>query len=115
MPTIRPLEQTSWAHLSAVSRAISGRLAAIQPSAPAHVGLARALYDANRGAEALSELKVAVRVNPKYAPAYLLLGEIHQGEGRNAEARAAYQTFLNLSPSGDQARAVREILSTQLK
>jgi Tfp pilus assembly protein PilF len=57
---------------------------------------------------------VATRVNPKYAPAYLLLGEIHQGEGRNAEAKSAYQTFLNLSPNGEQARAVREILK-QLK
>lgn len=91
------------------------KAAAIQPSAPAHVGLARALYDANRGGEALSELRVAIRIDPKYAPAYLLLGEIHQGEGRNAEARSAYQTFLSLSPAGDQARAVREILATQLK
>jgi tetratricopeptide (TPR) repeat protein len=90
------------------------RAAAIQPSAPAHVGLARALYDASKSNEALSEIKVAMRVNPKYAPAYLLLGEIHQGEGRNAEARAAYETFLSLSPTGDQARAVREILK-QLK
>ncbi|HSM92863.1 MAG TPA: tetratricopeptide repeat protein, partial [Anaeromyxobacteraceae bacterium] len=91
------------------------RAASIQPSAPAHVGLARALYDANKAGEALSELKAATRVDPKYAPAFLLLGEIHQGEGRNAEARAAYQTFLTLSPSGEQARAVREILSKQLK
>jgi type IV secretory pathway VirB10-like protein len=91
------------------------KAAAIQPSAPAHVGLARALYDANKATEALSELKVATRVNPKYAPAYLLLGEIHQGDGRVAEARAAYQTFLGLSPTGEQARAVREILAKQLK
>jgi DNA-binding response OmpR family regulator len=91
------------------------RAAAIQPSAPAHVGLARALYDANKATEALSELKVATRVDPKYAPAYLLLGEIHQGDGRLPEARAAYQTFLGLSPTGEQARAVREILSKQLR
>ena len=91
------------------------KAASIQPSAPAHVGLARALYDANKAGEALSELKVATRVNPKYAPAYLLLGEIHQGEGRTAEARAAYQTFISLSPTGEQARAVREIIAKQLK
>ena len=53
------------------------KAASIQPSAPAHVGLARALYDANRTTEALSELRVATRVDPTYAPAYLLLGEIH--------------------------------------
>jgi hypothetical protein len=91
------------------------KAASIQPSAPAHVGLARALYDANKATEALSELKVATRVDPKYAPAYLLLGEIHQGEGRNTEARTAYQTFLSLSPTGEQARAVREIIAKQLK
>jgi hypothetical protein len=30
-------------------------------------------------------------------------------------ARTAYQRFLQLQPNGDQARAVREILSTQLR
>ncbi|HTN53260.1 MAG TPA: tetratricopeptide repeat protein, partial [Anaeromyxobacter sp.] len=91
------------------------RATALRSTAPAHVGLARALYDANRSAEALKELSVAVQTDARYAPAWLLLGEIHQGEGRIAEARSAYERFLTLSPKGEQARAVREIIAKQLQ
>jgi Tetratricopeptide repeat len=88
------------------SRAVS-----IRPSAPALVGLARALYDANRSREALAELERAVVLDPRYAPAHLLLGEIHQGDGRTKQARADYERFLALEPDGEQARAVRAILA----
>jgi len=87
----------------------------IRPTGPALVGLARALYDANRSAEALRELDRALKAEPRYAPGWLLAGEIHQGEGRVEEARRAYQRFLLLEPHGDQARAVREILAKQLR
>jgi tetratricopeptide (TPR) repeat protein len=90
------------------------RSVALKPTAPGYVGLARALYDSNRSAEALAELDRSIRLDPKYAQSYLLLGEIHQGEGRAAPARTAYQRFLQLQPNGDQARAVREILAKQL-
>ena len=50
-----------------------------------------------------------------YAPTYLLLGEIQQGEGKVAQARTAYQRFLQLQPTGEQARAVREIIAKQLR
>jgi tetratricopeptide (TPR) repeat protein len=79
------------------------------------VGLARALYDANRPLEARSSLERAVEVAPDYAPAYLLLGELHQADGRNADARAAYERFLELEPRGEQARVVREIVAKQLQ
>jgi len=79
------------------------------------VGLARALYDSNQTAEALKVLESAQRLDPRYAPTFLLLGEIQQGEGRVAQARAAYQRFLQLQPTGEQARAVREILAKQLR
>jgi CheY-like chemotaxis protein len=87
----------------------------LKESGRALVGLARALYDANRGADARRALERAVKVEPTYADAYLLLGEIHQAEGRVPEARAAYEQFLVLQPKGDQARAVREILAKQLQ
>jgi hypothetical protein len=79
------------------------------------VGLGRALYDSNQTAEAIKVLEAAQKLDPGYAPSWLLLGEIHQGEGRVAPARAAYQRFLQLQPTGEQARAVREILAKQLK
>jgi tetratricopeptide (TPR) repeat protein len=87
------------------------KAAILKPTGPALVGLARALYDANRPVEALRELDRAIQVDARYAPAWLLLGEIHQGDGRTAEARTAYERFLRLQPTGDQARAVREILA----
>ncbi|BDG02600.1 response regulator [Anaeromyxobacter oryzae] len=91
------------------------RALAIRQTAPGHVGLARALYDANRSRDALRELDRAVALDGGYAPAWLLLGEIHQGEGRAPQARAAYQRFLQLEPRSEQARAVREILAKQLQ
>jgi len=91
------------------------RAVAIRETGPSLVGLARALYDGNLPLEARSSLERSVAVDPRYAPAYLLLGTIHQAEGRNAEARAAYERFLEIEPRGEQARAVREIVAKQLQ
>ncbi len=91
------------------------RAVAIRSTGPAHVGLARALYDANRVPEALREVESAIQSDGRYAPAWLLLGEIHQGEGRNRAARAAYERFLQLQPRGEQSDAVREIIAKQLR
>jgi tetratricopeptide (TPR) repeat protein len=91
------------------------RAIALRPTAAANVGLARALYDSNRSREALEVLDVAVQADGRYAPAWLLLGEMHQGEGRTKQARAAYERYLELQPRGEAADAVREIVSKQLK
>jgi tetratricopeptide (TPR) repeat protein len=91
------------------------RAAVIHPGAPVQVGLARAYYDASRNADALRALDLALQQDREYAPAWLLLGELHQAARRIPEARTAYQQFLALQPRGEQARAVREILSKQLK
>ena len=88
---------------------------AIKASAPAFAGLAQALYDANRPAEALEQVRRAIHMDPGYAPAYVLLGTIHQDQGRAAEARKAYQRYLELEPHGEQAATIREILSKQLR
>jgi Tfp pilus assembly protein PilF len=90
------------------------RAIAIRDTGPARVGLARALYDANRAGDARRELERAIQQDGRYAPAWLLLGEIHQGEGRTSQARAAYERFLQLEPRGDRAAAVRQIISSQL-
>jgi CheY-like chemotaxis protein len=88
-----------------------------RPSAPAWVGLARALYDSNpqNAGEALRALDTALKLDPRYAQAHLLVGVIHQDEGRKAEARAAYQRFLALQPTGPQANDVRQIMDKQLR
>jgi tetratricopeptide (TPR) repeat protein len=91
------------------------RALAAKATPPGFVGLGRALYDSNQTAEALRVLEGAQRLDPQYAPTWLLLGEIQQGEGRVAQARAAYTRFLQLQPTGEQARAVREIIAKQLQ
>jgi len=91
------------------------RAVAVRADGPALVGLSRALYDSNKPAEALRTLEQAIQADGRYPPAWLLLGEIHQGEGRNKQAKAAYERFLQLAPRGDQAQAVREIIVKQLK
>jgi CheY-like chemotaxis protein len=91
------------------------RSLAVKATPPGMVGLARSLYDSNQTAEALQVLEAAQRLDPKYPPSWLLLGEIQQGEGKVAQARTAYQRFLFLQPTGEQARAVREILAKQLR
>ncbi len=91
------------------------RAVAVRADGPALVGLSRALYDSNKPAEALRTLEQAIQADGRYPPAWLLLGEIHQGEGRNKQAKAAYERFLQLAPRGDQAQAVREIITKQLK
>jgi DNA-binding response OmpR family regulator len=91
------------------------RAVAIRATAPALIGLARALYDSNRPAEALRALDQGIQTDGRYPPGWLLLGEIHQGEGRTKQARAAYERFLQLEPKGEQAQAVREIIAKQLR
>ncbi len=91
------------------------RSLAVKATPSGFVGLGRALYDSNQTAEALRVLEGAQRLDPQYAPGWLLLGEIQQGEGKVAQARAAYTRFLQLQPTGEQARAVREILAKQLQ
>lgn len=89
------------------------RAIAQKPTPAAHVALARALYDAHRSADALQELDGVLSESPRDASAWLLRGDIHQGEGRPAEAREAYQRFLELQPHGEQARTVRMILGRE--
>jgi CheY-like chemotaxis protein len=91
------------------------RAVAIRATAPALVGLSRALYDSNKQVEALRTLEQAIQDDGRYAPAWLLLGEIHQAEGRNVQAKAAYERFLQLEPRGEQSQAVREIVAKQLQ
>ncbi|ACL67153.1 response regulator receiver protein [Anaeromyxobacter dehalogenans 2CP-1] len=91
------------------------RAVGLRPTAPGYVGLARALHDAQRSGDAVRALDRAIELDPAYAPAWLLRGEIHQGAGRASQARAAYTRFLELSPSGPEARAVRDILGRQLR
>ncbi len=73
-------------------------------------GLGRALYDASQPGPALAALRRAVELDPKNADAYLTLGEVYLLDDRSREARAAYERYLELAPSGPHAPDVRAVL-----
>jgi tetratricopeptide (TPR) repeat protein len=86
------------------------RAARIRETGEALAALGRALYDDGQTAEAGIELRRAVQVDPASAPAWLALGEVHLERGEAAEARAAYERYLEIEPRGRWARDVRQVL-----
>jgi tetratricopeptide (TPR) repeat protein len=68
----------------------------------------------DRGAyeKALSVAQLASAANPDNADAYLVIGAVQQQKAHNAEARAAYERYLKLSPKGQFAGEIRSILAT---
>jgi tetratricopeptide (TPR) repeat protein len=61
--------------------------------------------DLRRPDAALAELKRALQLNPRYAPAWLNLGNLHEDAGRRDEARAAYARLLEIDPRHAEALA----------
>jgi len=64
--------------------------------------------------EAVPLLKESVKTDPLNAQAWLALGLAFQNMGRNNEAKAPYNTYLKLKPTGAMADEVRAALE-QLK
>ena len=87
------------------------RRARRQPgSAEAYGLLAHALFNRNRRREALSAAERAIKLNPKWADAYVIIGGVHQDAGHMDEARRAYQRYLDLEPKGQYASDLRAIV-----
>ncbi len=59
---------------------------------------AASLYNVQRTIDAEAPLQKAVKLSPRYAPAYYLLGRVEEDLGLGAEARDAYTKFLALAP-----------------
>ncbi|MCA2981915.1 MAG: tetratricopeptide repeat protein [Myxococcaceae bacterium] len=79
--------------------------------ATARAGLGIALVFSETGfREAIPHLKEATKVDPANARAWLALGIALQNLGRDAEAKAPYRKFLELSPTSPQAAEVRAAL-----
>lgn len=77
-------------------------------SDPEEVRLNRAVIlsdDLRRETEAEAELNGALALNPRYVPALLNLGNLHEDRGRRAEAVAAYEAILALDPNDPDALA----------
>ena len=79
-------------------------------SAEAHGLLAHALFNRNKRREALASAERAVKLNPKLADAYVIIGGVRQDDGDVDEARRAYQRYLELEPKGSYAADLRAIV-----
>lgn len=69
------------------------------------------LMELERFEDAAKAATRATRARSSNASAWFLKGEIHLTLGDNAEAKKAYQKFLELKPEGPEADEVRSLLS----
>jgi tetratricopeptide (TPR) repeat protein len=78
-------------------------------SVPINIDRAYILYYSARNEEALRSVRLALEMNPKFAPGYFWLGRIYTSEGRYADAEAALE---NIGPlrTWTPAMAVRGYL-----
>lgn len=68
--------------------------------------------DLRRPDEAERELAAALALNPRYAPALLNLGNLHEDRGRRAQARETYDRLLAVQPDHPVALARASGLQT---
>jgi CheY-like chemotaxis protein/tetratricopeptide (TPR) repeat protein len=79
-------------------------------SAEARALMAHALFNRHRRREALTWAERAVKLDPTQADAYVIIGGVHQDAGEKALAKAAYQKYLQLAPTGAYAADLRAIV-----
>jgi len=72
--------------------------------------LAHAQFNRNKRHEALASAERAVKIDPKLADMYVIIGGVHQEDGDADEARRAYQRYLELEPKGSYAADLRAII-----
>ena len=115
--SLRPALPDSWYNLALMYRRV-GRfddaLAAYDQalghglSGPEEAHLNRGVIyadDLRRPDLAEQELAAALKLNPRYLPALLNLGNLHEDRGRKAQARQAYDRVLALQPDHPTALA----------
>jgi predicted Zn-dependent protease len=68
------------------------------------------LLNANKDAEAEKILRQVISVDEKFALAYFHLGMISVRAGKNADAKANFQKYLELDPSGSEAATAKEMM-----
>lgn len=66
---------------------------------------------AGQADEALAAFTQAIKANPGFAAAHRGLGSVHMMQGRDAEAAAAYRTYLRLAPDAPDAGRIQGLLS----
>ena len=73
----------------------------------ARVDQARALIKLDRSAQAVGDLKAAIKANPAEPSAHFLLAKVYRSLGRTQEAHAEMQTFSKLEKAARIAPAER--------
>jgi tetratricopeptide (TPR) repeat protein len=66
--------------------------------------------NSGKDAEAEPLLKQAIAVNDKFAVAYYELGMLYVRTGKNADAKANLQKYIELDPTGKEAATAKEML-----
>jgi tetratricopeptide (TPR) repeat protein len=81
------------------------RASELEPLDARHrLNLAVALRDAGEPASAILSIEAAISMDPSLLDAYLLLAEIHRGNGDNAMARTALKRYLEFMPQSIRIR-----------
>jgi Flp pilus assembly protein TadD len=68
------------------------------------------LWNAQKYAEAKTQFEAAVKLDPKYAPAWYQLGMANVNLGQLPAAKEAFQNYLKADPNGSKAAEVNGIL-----
>jgi tetratricopeptide (TPR) repeat protein len=76
-----------------------------------HLDRGRRLFQAERDADAIAELRRTIYLMPYQAEAHLLLGRIYQRTGRNREAIDSLKIAVWIDPNNAEARELLERLS----
>ena len=84
--------------------------AKVDPTTILNLGINR--YNEGKMEEALAQFERAVKENPSFGPAYFYRGLAQLGLGKNAEAKADFQKFLELDPDHAKAADAREFLQS---
>lgn len=67
-------------------------------------------FNAGKIKEARGHVEETLRIDPKYASAYYLMGMVELNDNHMGAARVAFQKYLELDPKGKNAGEVKEIL-----
>jgi tetratricopeptide (TPR) repeat protein len=74
--------------------------------------LSHAEFNRNHAKDALNWAQQAIKIDPKLADAYVIIGGVQQDAGKSTEAKAAYKKYLELAPKGQYASDLRAIVQT---
>ncbi len=79
-------------------------------NAPSLFNDAARAINAGKDAEAEPLLKQAIAADDKFAPAYYELGMLYVRSGKNADAKANLEKYIELDPNGKDAATAKEML-----